>query len=118
MKIALRKNEHALQVACVRWIRARYPRLIIFAIPNGGARDAVTGARLKAEGATAGVPYLCVPLPRGGFSALYIEMKDGDTRVSAAQKEIIETLEKCGNKCVVCRSFDDFVASVTDYLNR
>ena len=118
MKVTRRKNEHALQVACVRWFRMQHPRLLIFAIPNGGARDAVTGARLKAEGATAGVPDLCVPIPRGEYSSLYIEMKDGDTRVSAAQKEIIETLEKCGNKCVVCRSFDEFVAAVTEYLIR
>lgn len=43
-------EEHRLQVACVRWFRLQYPALshALFAVPNGGRRDAMTGAKLKA----------------------------------------------------------------------
>lgn len=55
-----RDEEHETQAACVRWFRAAWPGLRgrLFAVPNGGRRDAVTGARLKAEGVVAGVADL------------------------------------------------------------
>ena len=41
-------NESQLQKSCVMWFRLQYPRLryLLFAVPNGGARSAVTGAIL------------------------------------------------------------------------
>lgn len=45
------------------------------AIPNGGGRSARQGADLKAEGVKGGVADVCLPVPRGGFHGLYIEMK-------------------------------------------
>lgn len=47
----------------------------IFAIPNGGDRDAVVAARLKAEGVRAGVPDVFWPLPRAQYHGLFIEFK-------------------------------------------
>ena len=46
--------------ACVlrkKWFNLKYPKLKgqLFAVPNGGRRDTVTGGKLKAEGVTAGV---------------------------------------------------------------
>lgn len=37
---------------------------LLFAIPDGGRRDAVTGAHLKAEGVRAGVPDMFLAVPR------------------------------------------------------
>lgn len=51
-------TEHQEQVALVRWSRlseSAHPELrLLIAIPNGGARSTVTGARLKAEGVRPG----------------------------------------------------------------
>ena len=49
-----KNDEHRIQSACVRWFRLKYPKLknVLFAVPNGGRRDAITGARLKEEGGT------------------------------------------------------------------
>ena len=57
--------EHRLQCTCVRWFGYQYPELsaLLFAVPNGGRRDPVTGARLKAEGVVAGVSDLILFLP-------------------------------------------------------
>ena len=56
----MRDEEHRLQSACVRWFRYQFPALAhsLFAVPNGGRRDAATGARLKDEGVLAGVSDL------------------------------------------------------------
>ena len=58
------------------WQRTPYARhFVMYHIPNGGRRDKITGARLKAEGVVAGVPDVFLASPRQGFHGLYIEMK-------------------------------------------
>ena len=72
-------TEHAHQAALFMWaayMTPRYPELaLMFAIPNGGQRNAATGANLKAEGVKRGVPDLMLPVARRGWHGLFIEMK-------------------------------------------
>ena len=84
-------EEHKIQVSMVNWFRLQYPsmRHNLFSVPNGGRRDAVTGAKLKAEGVLPGVSE-----------------KEWEAKITAD-----------GYKYVVCRSLDDFIKVVTDYLN-
>ncbi len=49
--------EHRLQVECLRWLRLVYPSVLCYAIPNGGQRNAIVAAKLKEEGATAGMTF-------------------------------------------------------------
>ena len=62
-----RNEEHRIQAALFEWAKyasAKHPGLkLMFAIPNGGARDAVTGAMLKREGVKPGVPDIFLPMP-------------------------------------------------------
>lgn len=111
--------ESDLQIACVNWFRLQYPwpRYLITAVPNGGLRDRVTAKILRAEGVWSGIPDLYIPMPRKGYTALYIEMKNGKAgRVSDSQRETMAFLEREGAKCVVCRDFDSFVDLVNYYL--
>ena len=111
-----RDIEHSTQVACVRWFRYAYPDRLIFAIPNGGARSAITGARLRDEGVTAGVPDLFICVPCGEFLGLFVEMKTPPGKMSASQKQVVMQIEREGYKFAVCRSFDEFRQIVTDYM--
>lgn len=112
-----RHTEHDIQVSCINWFRLVYPQSIIYAIPNGGARDMIGGKRLKDEGVLAGVPDLCIPVARHGYHSLYIEMKNGKLgTVSEKQKSVINRLKAEGNCCIVCRSFDNFTEVVTAYM--
>lgn len=112
----MRQLEHKLQCACVRWLRLKYPNVLGFAIPNGGARSALTGAMLKAEGVVAGVPDLMIAVPKGGHAGLFVEMKVKPNRPSREQKEIISKLEDAGYKVAICYAFEEFVKIVTEYL--
>jgi len=94
----------------------------LHAIPNGGARDPVTAARLKAEGVKAGVPDLFLPIakwlsPSYAFHGLYIEMKKG---VSGRQsKEQIDFEAHCmtaSYRYVVCRNWREAADALKDYL--
>lgn len=114
-------KEHQLQVECVKWFRLQYPYLAhaLFAVPNGGRRDATTGAKLKAEGALAGVSDLVLLHPSGRHCALLIEMKSQKGTQSNKQKEWQAKITSRGEyKYVICRNFDDFKREIETYIPR
>ena len=82
----------------MRWFRRKFSDVRIFAIPNGGSRSQSAGAKLKAEGVSAGVPDLFVPAWR-----LWIEMKrQKGGRVSPEQTDWMQYLESLGHTCLLC----------------
>jgi hypothetical protein len=111
-------NEHRIQCACIKLFRYLYPHYIIYAIPNGGQRNAIVAAKLKAEGVLAGIPDIHIPMARNGYHSLYIEMKNGKAgRLSDAQKEMHTRLQDYGNKVAVCRNTKEFINTINEYLN-
>lgn len=112
--------EHRIQQACVRWFNLQYPHLRgrLFAVPNGGRRDVVTGAKLKAEGVVAGVADLILLVTNKAFGALLIEMKKPGGIQSAAQRQWQGIVTTNGEyKYVICRSIYDFMREIRDFLN-
>lgn len=112
--------EHRIQQACVRWFNLQYPYLRgrLFAVPNGGRRDVVTGAKLKAEGVVAGVADLILLVTNKAHGALLIEMKKPGGIQSAAQRQWQEIVTRGGEyKYVICRSIYDFMREIREYLN-
>lgn len=101
----MKSIESQEQCALIEWaeIQSRtYPELkLLHHIPNGGKRNIATAARLKKEGVKAGVPDLCLPVPKGKWHGLYIEMKAPKGTVSESQKWWIEALRKQGYCAVV-----------------
>lgn len=113
-------EEHRIQCACVRWFAVQHPKLRyrLFAVPNGGRRDATTAAKLKAEGVVPGVADLILLRSNHDYGALLIEMKTAKGRQSTSQKAWQNEVCSCGEyKYVVCRSLDDFIREVNDYLS-
>lgn len=52
-----------------------HPELsMLYAVPNGGRRDKAEAAHLKRQGVRAGVPDLCLAVPKGKYHGLYIEL--------------------------------------------
>ena len=90
---------------------------LLFSVPNGGARDAVTGARLKAEGVMAGVADLFLSIPNAQYHGLYIEMKTAKGTQSKSQRIFQQRVEAMGYRYAVVRSFEGFVALIREYLN-
>ena len=104
-------SEHVEQREFVSWFRKRWPGVRIIAIPNGGIRGAAAGARLKAEGVSAGVPDLYIPAWK-----LWIEMKrQRDYTVSREQRDWIDYLQKIGDCAIVCRGFNDARTQVLNW---
>lgn len=112
-------HEHRIQCACVRWFRLQYPMMKhnLFAVPNGGKRDAATAAKLKEEGALAGVSDLILLYPNRFYGALLVEMKTKEGRQSELQKEWQSKITADGYKYVVVRSLEDFQQEIKNYLS-
>lgn len=110
------REEHYLQCGCVRWFWAQWPNETLFAVPNGGKRAPRTGADLKAEGTVPGVSDLILMRQNKRYGALAIEMKTPTGRQSKEQKDWQKRAEAGGWKYVVCRSLDDFMREVNNYL--
>lgn len=99
------------------WSCGKYPELaLLYHIPNGGRRDRAEAARLKAEGVKAGVPDLCLPVARGGWHGLYIELKVPGNRPTQNQREWLEQLRGQGYAAVVCYGFDEARRAIEEYL--
>ena len=110
--------EHDLQVLCVAYFRYRYPELrpVFYAVPNGGDRNEIVAARLKAEGVTPGISDLILQLPAGGYTQLCIEMKDKRGRQTPEQELYQACATLAGALYVVCRSEEEFQRTVDSYV--
>lgn len=112
-------TEHEEQVTLFTWFRMRYAGMLMYAIPNGGARSSITGARLRDEGVLAGVPDIFLPCPSGGKHGLYIEMKrQKGGRVSPAQKAVMQALRMQGYEVAVCHGWQEARDCIEQYLAR
>lgn len=115
-----RFDESKIQQSIVRWARmadCMYPELsLLHAIPNGAKVSDKNRMRLAAEGVLPGVPDLFLPVARGGYNGLYIEVKTETGRLSAAQKKIIALLTKHEFRCIIVRSSFEAIELIEEYL--
>ena len=113
-------SEHDEQVALFEWAayaQNQHPALrLMFAIPNGGHRHKAVAAKLKAEGVKAGVLDVFLPVSRGGYHGLWVEMKFKKNKPSPEQKQWLDDLDKEGFLAVVCWSFYEAKDAVESYI--
>lgn len=118
------KSEHQEQVSFIHAAKKYFREQqreqllpLLFAIPNGGARDPRVAASLKMEGVRPGVPDIFFAKPVFGKCGLFIEMKKakgGST--SADQKAMMECLVQQGYCCVVAKGCDEAFGALKAYL--
>jgi hypothetical protein len=96
---------------------SRLPGLgLLFAIPNGGHRNVIVAKRLKAEGVKPGVPDLCLPVARGQFHGLFLELKADRNTATLEQTHWIEALRAQGYAAFVTRGWESAAQHLEDYL--
>lgn len=101
----------------------KYPELKwLFAIPNGGFRTKSEAGRFKASGVKSGVPDICLPVKRGPYSGLYIELKRPDSigrkegKPSPEQEDWIDFLRSQGFGAMVCVGYEMAWNNIVRYL--
>jgi hypothetical protein len=125
-------HESKLQSECVKWFRYAFPNLkiLLFAIPNGGARSGYEAMAMQGEGVTPGVSDLFLSVPRNILNVdgeqtgtlkilkhgMYIEFKFGKNKITREQELFKIAVEAQGYKHIVCYSFDEFFREINLYL--
>ncbi len=92
----------------------------LFAIPNGGLRNAREAARLKGLGVRPGVSDLFLSYPSQAKHGLYIEMKaprGNRSTVSDKQHTFLTRMMFAGYGAVVCYGWDEAREAITVYLS-
>lgn len=103
------RTEHEEQREVVSWFRQTFRPVRIFAIPNGEQRSKTTGARLKVEGVSPGVPDLYIPAWN-----VWIEMKRTQGGVvSSVQSDWHSYLKEVGHTVLVCYGAADAREQIT-----
>lgn len=100
----MKNEEHRIQQAIVKYLR--YSGYFVFAVPNGGNRDARTGKMLKDEGALAGVADLIIVMPS---EVIFVEVKTDKGKQSESQQHFQKVVTELGHQYVIWRSVDDAV---------
>ena len=111
-------DEQRMLIDWAGLMSGRYPELrLLYHIPNEGKRSRATGGRLKGMGLKKGVPDLCLPVPRGGYHGLYVEMKrkDGGT-ATPEQKEWLRALDEQGYAVTLCHGWKAAAKEIEGYL--
>jgi hypothetical protein len=116
--------EHLIQCRVIEWrdyMMNQDDRLRnLFAIPNGGLRNKTVAKKLKAEGVVAGIPDLFLAWPqfhcRPPIAGLFIEIKTPKGKLSEAQNERHKNLRRGGYQVEVCRSAEETIELIKDYL--
>lgn len=114
-------TEHDEQVALMRLVemhKRRWPELgMLYAIPNGGDRNMLVAKKLKAEGVKPGVPDLCLPIARGGYHGLYIELKrQKKSQISPEQTAWLQALNGQGYRAEVCKGSTEAWDVIREYV--
>lgn len=116
-------TESIEQQCLFRWAQfqsGKYPELsLMYHVPNEGKRSRGTGGRMRAEGLKSGVPDICLPVPRGVFHGLYIELKRTQGgKVTGNQSYWLAALEQQGYCAAVCEGWEAAAEVIADYIKR
>jgi hypothetical protein len=129
----VKDSEHSHQVGLMAWsslpdVREMFPELRwLYAIANGGSRGdtdqsrRIEGGKMKAEGVKTGVSDLKLPVKRGEWSGLYIELKKMPGKgvgPSDDQTEFIEFVRSQGYAACVCYGWQEARNTIIAYLTQ
>ena len=114
-------TESEEQRALFDWInlnKGHYPELkLMHHTPNEGKRSVSTGARMKREGLISGVPDIHLPVAKGRYHSLYIELKRIKySKISKEQEEFIKLLNMYDNFAVICYGWEQAIKIIEWYL--
>lgn len=103
-------TEDQIQAAVLRQLRYRHSdNLVYFAVPNGGYRDVVAGARLKSMGVRAGVSDLILLHDGQAFA---LELKTEKGRPTDAQHAFLSDWIAAGGKGHIAYGLDEALATL------
>jgi hypothetical protein len=104
-----------------QWARLQekaFPELgLLVHIPNGGLRNMPEAVRFKAEGVRKGFPDLLLPVARGAYHSLAIELKRRKGgKPSPEQRDWLSALNEQGYLALICYVWEEAAKTLIRYL--
>ena len=113
-------TEYDEQCAVFRWAKMmekKHPELALLnSSLNGVKLNIGQAVKAKRSGMKAGYPDILLPVPRGDFHGLFIELKYGNNVASKEQREWLVMLSEQGFLCHVCWGADNAIRAIEEYL--
>jgi len=127
----IRVDEHSHQKNLMTWCelnKNNYPELdYYYAVPNGaklgykklanGKHVSPQAIKLKKEGLKAGVPDTCLPVPKGRYHGLYIELKTPTGKPSEDQIRYVNFIKDQGYFACFCVGWENASIVLEWYLS-
>jgi len=112
------RSEYGEQCAVFQWAdrEVRWETGYLFATLNGVKLPVGLAVKVKRAGNRKGVPDIWLPVPRGDYHGLVIELKVKPNKPTIEQTEWLEGLKAMGYKALVCYGADEAIAAIKDYL--
>lgn len=115
-------KEDGHQYALMLWsqqesVRREWPELaLLYHIENERQCSQQQAARRKRMGVKKGVPDLCLPVKRGKYAGLYIELKTPKGRPSPDQNWWVHQLTEAGYDACICYGWEVARDEILRYL--
>ena len=123
--LAKNGTEDCHQAALFCWaalpeVKAKYPQFerLLFAIPNGGERNKIVAAKMKATGTKAGVHDIFLSVSRGGYHGLYIELKKFAGKPRKEQLEFMADVRTQGYAACIVQGWENARDALTSYMDQ
>lgn len=109
------------QEALFEWVHlmaSKYPGIdLLYHVPNEGKRSYQQGRMLKQEGLKPGFPDLCLPVARGRYHGLYIELKRlHGTTPTDLQEQWLRKLSAQGYAACWCQGWQSAARVLSVYM--
>lgn len=119
LPVPTEEDEQTALFQWAEWESGVHPELrLMFHVPNEGKRSMVQAAIMRRMGLKAGVPDICLPVPRGHYHGMFIEMKrQKGGNLGDNQKAWLDALTGQGYYCVICKGWEIAVKEIKAYLS-
>jgi hypothetical protein len=112
--------EQVEQIAVMDWCKLKAPQFpeleALFAVPNHGKRSRIGGHYEALAGLRRGASDICLPIPKRGYGALFIEMKAGKNKATPDQLAFQEMQRRLGNYCCVAWGWAAAISVLSWYI--
>ena len=109
-------EEYHIQTALIHWLRLVRPEVLFTIAPNGMKLPIGVAKKIKAMGYNKGCPDIMIFEAKKNYCGLFIELKTKTGKIQTEQKVWLDQLSRRGYKAIVCRSCEEAIVAINDYM--
>lgn len=110
-------SEDQINIAFVQWCHLHHDgRELVYHVPNEAKRSRAGHGIMIGKGLVVGQPDLCIPIGKGGWLSLHLELKRFGERPTVKQASRMEVLMAAGNYCTWADTLEHAISVTESYM--